>query len=172
MRLAVALFLVLLAGCQSISGIGGSDKFACAAPDGVLCSTVSGVYENSMRRNLPAQLAAKKPKNDRDNVQFSVTPVGLDQGTTRQTLSSGQPLRSAPRVARVWRAPYVDLDGDLHDQAYFYVTLDFGEWLIDHNRERIRRDFGPARPPVSAPAPIAPPAVISPPPEESSNGRE
>lgn len=180
MKLLAALALIFaLAGCASMSGVGGSDTFACKAPDGVLCTSVSGVYANSMARNLPAQRAAAKshPKVDGDNVQFVVSPVG--QGAIRPTLTAGQPLRSPPRVLRVWVAPWEDSDGDLRDQSYFYVTVDSGRWLIEHNREAIRNEYGPrlAVPPApdgrDIPAPTAADARDIPPPAEgNSRGSE
>lgn len=62
---------------------------------------------------------------------------------------SGTPIRSAPKVLRVWFAPWEDSDGDLHDQSYLYLPVDGGRWLIEHNRRRIREAYQPVRPPAN-----------------------
>ncbi|MEK7838640.1 MAG: hypothetical protein AAB328_11750, partial [candidate division NC10 bacterium] len=42
------LFALALSGCAStLSGVGGADGYACKAPEGALCTSVSGVYANS-----------------------------------------------------------------------------------------------------------------------------
>ncbi len=45
----------MLAGCTSISGLTGSSSYACKAPDGVTCDSVSGTYANAVQNNLPSQ---------------------------------------------------------------------------------------------------------------------
>lgn len=64
----------LLAGCGSISGIGGVSEFECKAPKGVPCMSMSGVYENVRAGNVPGsggaevvsgQPAAETPSTDR-----------------------------------------------------------------------------------------------------------
>ena len=46
---------VLLAACTNMSGLSGSSSFACKAPDGVTCDSVSGTYANAVQNNLPSQ---------------------------------------------------------------------------------------------------------------------
>lgn len=44
-----------LNGCAgSLTGLEGESKFACKAPDGVTCSSLSGIYANAVANNLPA----------------------------------------------------------------------------------------------------------------------
>ena len=45
----------LLAGCMNLSGLSGGSSYACKAPDGVTCQSVSGTYANAVADNLPAQ---------------------------------------------------------------------------------------------------------------------
>ncbi len=65
-------------------------------------------------------------------------PTGLPQ-----TIQPGDPLRSGARVLRVWLAPWVDKDGDYHDQSYIYLVLNHGRWYIDQARRHIERHFAP-----------------------------
>jgi conjugal transfer pilus assembly protein TraV len=53
-RAAFFFLLGALGGCTSLSGFDASDKFSCSAPDGVMCSSMSGIYENAQQHNLPS----------------------------------------------------------------------------------------------------------------------
>jgi conjugal transfer pilus assembly protein TraV len=138
-----------LAGCGSMSGLDAKDKFACAAPDGVLCESMSGIYANAQQNNLPGQQVNRKGG---DGEKSSRSKVAAPQGgVLTKPVQSGTPIRSAPLVLRVWFAPWEDTDGDLHDQSYVYLQVDSGRWLIEHNRRRIQDTYRPVR----APAPQA-----------------
>lgn len=49
-------------------------------------------------------------------------------------LAAGMPIRSQPRMLRIWVAPWRDEDDTLHDQSYLYVMIDPGQWQIEHSR--------------------------------------
>lgn len=175
--LGVAL-AALLTGCNSmsLSGVGGESSFACAAPPGVTCMSVSGLYANSQKNNLPALRKAtledaQAPGGQAKQATAAASVNGEQPATTgpsatterpvayaaasrdsgggkmspaaMEALSSGQPIRSAPRVLRVWMAPFEDADGYLHDQRYLYVTVHNGQWLIEANQAYIQRQFQP-----------------------------
>ena len=52
---ASVLLAWMLSGCMSMSGLSGSSSYACKAPDGVTCDSVSGTYANAVQNNLPSQ---------------------------------------------------------------------------------------------------------------------
>ncbi len=128
-----------LTGCGSFSGLDANSKFGCKAPNGVLCESMTGIYANAERKNLPGQVTSKTT---------SKTLVSLP-GVLTKPVESGTPIRSTPRVLRVWFAPWEDSDGDLHDQSYVYLTIDSGRWLIEHNQQRIRDQYRPIQPPAA-----------------------
>jgi hypothetical protein len=70
--------------------------------------------------------------------------------------TAGTPLLSPPRVLRLWLAPWVDEDGDLHDQAYLYVMWHRGEWQLGHTEAGIRSRFAPIAPIRLRPCPCRP----------------
>lgn len=163
---ALALVLAaaaVFAGC-SASGLDAKESFACKAPEGVTCLSVSGVYEASRRSALPGQQPSA-PQGTRDHHPATNPPraAPIDStgrsmpGAHRAALSSGTPLRSAPRVLRIWLAPYEDSEGDLRDQSHIYVTVDEGRWQIEHTRRAIQDRFAPIR----ALAPVAPPPATN-----------
>ncbi|SDZ37284.1 TraV family lipoprotein [Delftia lacustris] len=171
-RTAAAALLLPLAGCMNMSGLSGSSKYACAAPEGVACDSVSGTYVNALHDNLPSQRASASrgepregtPQPANSTAVFSA-PVPARQAIsgTPHSIADGEAdsapalaLRSQARVLRLWTKPWEDADGDLWDQGYVYVQIDTGRWQIDHVRQRIRDQYAPLRPPPAA-APALPP---------------
>ena len=167
MRRAVLLLLPALSACVNMAGLDGKSEFACKAPDGVVCTSVSGVYANAMAGALPAQQDPGRAKavppepSHADAIQGehkeSATeprPYGATPPVT-STPAPGTPLLTPPKVLRFWLAPRVDEEGDLHDASYLYVMWDRGEWQIEHTRRQIQRRFGPVAAPAGAPDPAA-----------------
>lgn len=145
--------LTALAGCMSMSGTGGKSEMTCAAPEGVPCQSVSGVYANALAGNLPRAVAT--PSAD----PAAVAAAGQPTSYRRAFDASGGvgAIRSEPTVIRIWFAPWEDNDGDLHEDSRVYLQIDAGRWLIEHNRERIRDTFAPKSAARALPgAPTAP----------------
>lgn len=135
---AIALLLpTVLVGCAStMTGLDGESKFSCKAPDGVTCSSLSGVYANAVANNLPA-LRKNGKSESADKVETKQSDI------TGRAPVSGDPIRTQPKVLRVWIAPWEDTDGDLHDQSFIYVMTDPGRWKIEHNQKRIIDRYRP-----------------------------
>lgn len=133
--LASSVLLAQLAGCASTLGLDQS-SYACKAPDGVSCTSLSGVHAN---------LSAKP-----------VDQAGISRGEVAGVApSAGTPLRSNPNVLRIWLAPWEDADGDLHDQSYLYVVADPGRWAVAHHQKNAVEAYLPTflkRPAANAPA--------------------
>jgi conjugal transfer pilus assembly protein TraV len=163
LRRALAFGAALaIAGCASIAGVGGSAEFGCKAPVGVKCDSVSGNYYNAVQQNLPSQ-----QKSGGSASENNVAPSLMDQivGKPGRPVSShneglpnratvtrvattpeaNAPLRSPPRVLRLWIKPWEDSDGDLHTQSYVYVPIDSGRWLIDHRVLPMRDVYKPTK---------------------------
>ncbi|WP_186111446.1 type IV conjugative transfer system lipoprotein TraV [Burkholderia gladioli] len=163
--------LLSLTAC-SFSGYDASSSFACKAPEGVLCNSMSGIYANAMAHNLPEQrvhtgsgattnvtLGSYAKDVDAGHSASGVsrgTPAAAGRAATGilpRALDSGAPVRTASREMRIWFAPWQDADADLHDQEYVYLIVDSGHWSIAHNQERIRAAFRPVMPPIAVAAP-------------------
>jgi conjugal transfer pilus assembly protein TraV len=158
LRLLPLLSVLALGGCMSMSGLGGDSKYACKAPEGVACESVSGTYANAVANNLPSQrkrespAAPRKPETATPRTSVS-TRTGLTAAGSSSPPEDGTPLRAQSRYLRLWIKPWEDIDGDLYDQAHVYVQIDQGRWLIDHVQQRIRDANAPLRPPPSTSAP-------------------
>jgi len=149
----------VLSGCASggLSGIGGGSDYGCAAPPGVSCMSITGINANAARGTLPA--LKNRAENERadaggkdgkeaakdaektavaymggDNMG-KVSPKGMDAPY------SGTPLRTPPRILRVWMAPFEDEQSDLHDQKFLYVTIHTGRWVLEANQVNIQPQF-------------------------------
>ena len=171
----VALTLGLLTGCaSSLSGVGSTESFACKAPIGAQCTSISGVYANAaafghsaiheslwlsqglLATNIPEGSSGKSPSQSVVGALTMPVPVAA---------SSPDPaaLRSPPRVLRLWIAPWEDADGDLHDASFVHVVVDTGRWLTERVRPAPRSRLDMAKPPlaVSMPPAAAPDAQPS-----------
>lgn len=149
--LSIAAIAATVAGCSSISGYDAKSDFACKAPDGVLCSSMSGVYANGKANNLPGQRVNQRGIE----ASGSAASAPTEAGVLTRPIFSGTPIRTAPLVLRVWFSPWEDSDGDLHDQSFVYLPVDSGKWLIEHNRRRIQDAYRPVRAPAQAQAATA-----------------
>lgn len=156
---SLAFGATMLAGCMNMSGLSGSSNYACKAPDGVTCDSVSGTYANAVHNNLPSQRArsaalvptrAPTSTDVQSNLgTAAATRASLPAMDTASSLSP-TPLRSSARILRLWFKPWEDADRDLYDQGYVYVQIDGGQWLIEHAQRQIREAFAPLRPPTKA----------------------
>jgi len=119
---------MLLGGCSSMTGFSdSSSKFACKAPDGVACTSVSGVYANLQQNNLPSLQTRSKAM-----ATSYAMPTG---GSSFPMVAAGMPIRSQARMLRIWVAPWRDEEDTLHDQSYMYVMVDPGKWLVERSRD-------------------------------------
>ena len=134
----ITLSLLILGGCSTLSGYDAKSSFACRAPDGVRCESMSGVYANAKAGGTTNK-----------------TPVGEKaKGVMTVPVSSGTPIRTPPRILRVWFAPWEDSDGDLHDQHYAYLPVDHGRWVMEHTQQSIEDQYRPLQAPVARAQPM------------------
>ena len=185
-----------LSGCASnLSGVGGTPTYACKAPAGAQCTSVSGVYANAgqgarqlLGSDAPRAVGsgalgtpvadatshgpvvrsgAGAPAPKSSAVETRPAPAPASGATTvAPTAPSGAvpahstaALRTAPRVLRLWIAPWEDSDGDLHEASTVNVLIDHGRWLIERVRPAPRGPrmgvtppSAPSTAPTSAPA--------------------
>jgi conjugal transfer pilus assembly protein TraV len=162
-----------LAACTNMSGLSGSSSYACKAPDGVICDSVSGTYANAVQNNLPSQKPrAVAPATKEGTATATPSGTGAPALPSRPAATEAaaatapvMPARSSARVLRLWFKPWEDADRDLYDQGFVYVQIDSGGWLIEHVQRQIRDAHAPLRPPPRG-APVGdgkqPPAPTSP----------
>lgn len=158
--------LATVSGCMSsLSGLGGSESLSCKAPEGVVCTSVSGVYTNAttIAANAAPQAAPAI------SAISSISAIPSIVSANALTLSKDKPAappssvaRSSPRVLRLWIAPWEDGDGDLHEESTVHVLVDNGRWLIDHVRAAPRSRMDAVAPPPSVSGDSAKATIESP----------
>lgn len=157
--LFLTLPIALLCGCaSSLSGLSGSSNYACKAPEGVTCQSVSATYANSSVERVAAtrgqgstNAAAAAPSaapsvpsatsSASQPLVASPPPVPSAPAFT----PSATPIRSAPLILRLWFKAWEDVDGDLFDQGHIYVQIDGGRWLVEHAQRTKREAHSPVR---------------------------
>lgn len=167
----ITCITALLPGCGSMSGLDGESRYACQAPVGVACNSVSGTYANTVHTTLPDQRsapaaalirpaapdlpAAAPPQARPPTPPGAPAPRVGASGMGDPDPTDQQSLRSQPRVLRLWTQAWEDRDGDLHDQAYVYLLIDSGQWRMAHIRQQARNS---RRTVLTAPAAPAEPS--------------
>ncbi|MTW10162.1 TraV family lipoprotein [Pseudoduganella eburnea] len=151
-----AVFGLLMAGCGNMSGLGGSEQYGCKAPAGVQCQSVSGNYYNSVRgtTRLPATGTGAQPVPSVPLMNASLNRranLPIDHAVAGEAGYEPQPLRSSPRILRLWIKPWEDADHDLVDQSYVYIRVDQGKWMLDHVQRQVREAYAPLRAPSKEP---------------------
>lgn len=159
-RAILLIMLSILSGCSSISGIGGSSSLSCPLPEENNCRSIVETYKG-VRPPVAATTTPKQFDYEDGNRSVPAVPektvsyVAKAEATqaVRETPATGMPLRTAPRVLRVWIAPYEDENGTLRDQSFAYVVVDQGKWQIEHNQKKIMDQYAPVRASIGTPAP-------------------
>lgn len=168
LRLGAVCLFFPLAACMNMSGLGGDSKYACKAPDGVACDSVSGTYANALHNNLPSQQTqrfAHRQKEPSEESPFLTVGRAISSATANPSdmAITPSPLRTQARILRLWIKPWEDADGDLYDQGYVYVQVDNGQWQIDHVQRQIRDVYAPLKlPPKPAAEATAEPGASTP----------
>lgn len=149
---AAAVCLTLLAGCGDMTGLGGKSEYACKAPEGVQCNSVSGNYYNSFPSGGGAAAKGVSTKGTPRAALRSMYTMAkaASSASSMQGPPAFEPaaLRSPPRVMRLWIKPWEDSDHDLHDQSFVYLQTDPGRWQIAHAQRQIRDAYAPLKPPT------------------------
>ena len=170
---------IILGGCaSSLSGVGGTPSYACKAPIGAQCTSVSGVYANaSANAGTNSDLVASRAMHEAlrpqgllampsipvppqrtmpastgaiSTISTSSASSSAAAGTAPPPATTGR--RSPPRVVRLWISPWEDADGDLHEASFVHVVIDTGRWLIERVRPVPRSRIDIATPPLALPS--------------------
>jgi conjugal transfer pilus assembly protein TraV len=142
---AVAL-ASLSVGCSSITGLDGSSTYACKAPEGIKCDSVSGTYHNAVQNNLPAQRRSSLPArpSEGSGTQPTLQPIVATSPSASPGYAAS-PLRSQPRILRLWVKPWEDADRDLNGESVVFVQVDNGQWLVDRVQRQAREPYAPIK---------------------------
>lgn len=116
MKIAVACVSVLVAAGL----VGCVARYGCPAPKGVSCKPISDVYRSTLGN-------ATTPKTAKNAMALSAP---LKPPASTSLAEDRPPIRSAPKILKVWIAPWIDDEGDLHQEGNVYVVVDHGAWTF------------------------------------------
>jgi len=155
-------------------------KYACkGALPGQICAPLSDVYANEvMGEKSVREKDDEKGRNNEDTdgiVSSDITPsidhpalivksnVRVNQKSLlKQSPSEKEiikniagnedrmPILRAPRIARIWIAPWVDGNGDLNMESFVYTEIEGKKWIMgdktsDISRESMEKSFNPLK---------------------------
>ena len=126
LRIGTLCLLLPLGACMNMSGLGGDSKYACKAPEGVACDSVSGTYANAVHNNLPSlrakrSAAPRKEASEGNSPKSAVPAPSRVAASDADTVVTPGPLRSQARLLRLWIKPWEDADGDLYDLSLIHI---------------------------------------------------
>jgi conjugal transfer pilus assembly protein TraV len=162
--IVASLGLFSLAGCAgSLSGITGA-SYGCKAPAGTGCQSVSSTYQRAIDQTLPGQVAlvggivgvssvsSIAASNNRRDTEPKKTKLSNAESTDVEALNNieyaapptiGYPIRSQPKVMRIWLSPGEDSDGVFHDQRYVYLVVEPGKWQTANALRKFQQNVQP-----------------------------
>ncbi|ANO50026.1 TraV family lipoprotein [Woeseia oceani] len=119
---AAWLMAALLSGCGTLPDTTLGHK--CGIPDGVGCLSTQEVYNRTVAGDLPGlQTIEGAPTRGRD----TELPIATDDAPT---VIRTRAMYAPPEELRIWVNQWRDVDGDLHDDAFIYVVVGEGQWLV------------------------------------------
>ena len=127
--LVTALFGALtLTGCGSITGLQDAESnFACSVDMTPRCASLSAVHESLDKEEIENNFSFESSSNDSVQIQ-PITTEGRNIDRLAYDTPLMTPKRAPEEILRVWVAPYIDTDGDLHAEHVIFTTVRGARW--------------------------------------------
>ena len=127
--LVTALFGALtLTGCGSITGLQDAESnFACSVDMTPRCASLSAVHESLDKEEIKNNFSFESSSNDSVQIQ-PITTEGRNIDRLAYDTPLMTPKRAPEEILRVWVAPYIDTDGDLHAEHVIFTTVRGARW--------------------------------------------
>lgn len=117
--------ILTLTGCSSITGLQNAQSdFACSVDMTPRCAALSTVHES-----LDQEASLGKALVIREEARDNPVTQNPDPLTVETPLMS--PKRAPEEILRIWIAPYIDKDGDLHAEHVIFTTVRTARWAPD-----------------------------------------
>jgi conjugal transfer pilus assembly protein TraV len=132
--------LAMLSGCSSMLNTAGSGDYSCPGmPNGVVCKTPSAVYRSThldspiTEFDTPIGSPALSEPAEGTGTGSSV-PTRVANAAARsfltKTATGPRPVREPATVARIWIAPWVDKQDNLHLAETQYTEIKPRTWTV------------------------------------------
>ena len=105
-----------LTGCVNLTGLkDAKSDFACSVDMQPYCGSLSSVHER-----------INQPSPDETTVHITTEGVVPDRLALDTPLMT--PKRAPEEILRIWVAPYIDEEGDLHAEHVIFATVRRARW--------------------------------------------
>ena len=113
------ILCALLTGCVNLTGLKDAESdFACSVEMHPYCGSLSSVHER-INELAPSEAT----------VQITTEGVVPDRLALETPLMT--PKRAPEELLRIWVAPYIDEEGDLHAEHVIFTTVRTARWAPD-----------------------------------------
>lgn len=114
--------VLTLTGCSSLSGLQDAQSdFACSVDMTPRCASLSTVHESLDKEESLGNAIVIREESHSNAPSQSVDPL-----TVETPLMS--PKRAPEEILRIWIAPYIDKEGDLHAEHVIFTTVRTARW--------------------------------------------
>lgn len=113
--ICISSVLFFAAGCGSMNS-----SFDCPNKPGVMCRSLDQVNSMVDHGEIGRDVGVRK-----ENIGNFHPVYTLSNGETTKA-----PLRTGERIARIWIAPYQDLQGNYHDEGMLYTVVSSSHWEV------------------------------------------
>lgn len=158
--LMVVASAIALSGCASVFNTASNSDFSCPGmPQGVVCKTPTAVYKSTHGElkktdydlplgegeavapdKVPSSLLSDNASPSAKERRPTVPLPGVATGATVSGVTSAalgglpngyaRPVREAAQVMRIWIAPWVDKNDDLHFPTYVFTEVQARKWAV------------------------------------------
>lgn len=119
---------LILTGCGSITGLQDAESnFACSVDMTPRCASLSSVHESLDKEEVKKNFSFESSSNDSVQIQ-PITTEGQNIDRLAYDTPLMTPKRAPEEILRVWVAPYIDTDGDLHAEHVIFTTVRGARW--------------------------------------------
>lgn len=146
--LCIAALPIITTGCASIFNTANESSFSCPGmPQGVTCKTPMAVYKSTNQMPAPIEsdlpmgvtmdsVAKNSLASESNPTAFFGKPASAQavpavlQYSPTKTAAMARPVREPAQVMRIWIAPWIDKNDDLHYPSYVFTEVQPRRWSL------------------------------------------
>lgn len=114
--------LLTLTGCSSLSGLQDAQSdFACSVDMTPRCASLSTVHESLDKEETVGNAIVIRAESQANSASQSLDPLAIETPLM-------SPKRAPEEILRIWIAPYIDKEGDLHAEHVIFTTVRSARW--------------------------------------------
>ena len=114
--------LLTLTGCSSLTGLQDAQSdFACSVDMTPRCASLSTVHESLDKEETVGNAIVIREESQANSASQNLDPLAIETPLM-------SPKRAPEEILRIWIAPYIDKEGDLHADHVIFTTVRTARW--------------------------------------------